>query len=195
MGRIQAVREAISSDRNKCPIFSQQIKHIKSVIPTSSNRLARLAGGSIPKKPFSANFCPDSAVRTSPKTRLKRFFRLVIKTLKNRKRNRTLPKSMFLKTPKCQNAIMTVLQTMKTSRNVIGKEKNFGKHPLSFRKICLKIFPNCSANALWKKRHVQPQEIFAGLLNIRKTGNDDLQAVAKRYAFTVMHVRESLPFE
>ena len=141
MGRIQAVREAISSDRNKCPIFSQQIKHIKSVIPTSSNRLARLAGGSIPKKPFSANFCPDSAVRTSPKTRLKRFFRLVIKTLKNRKRNRTLPKSMFLKTPKCQNAIMTVLQTMKTSRNVIGKEKNFGKHPPFFPEDLFKNIP------------------------------------------------------
>ncbi|MCE9107361.1 hypothetical protein, partial [Bacteroides pyogenes] len=44
------------------------------------------------------------------------------------------------KTPKRQNAYMTVLQTMKTARKVIEKENTVGMQSLFSRDNCLKIF-------------------------------------------------------
>ncbi|ERI84463.1 hypothetical protein HMPREF1981_02385 [Bacteroides pyogenes F0041] len=44
-----------------------------------------------------------------------------------------------MKTPKRQNVIMTVLQTVKTNGIVMRKENSFGKQLLAFGTNCLKI--------------------------------------------------------
>lgn len=67
------------------------------------------------------------------------FLFLYINELSNVKASKTSSKRGFLKTPKRQNVIMTVLQTMKTNGIVMRKENSFGKQLLDFKCDCLKI--------------------------------------------------------